>query len=68
MSANADRECERHVVTMDGGVMMGFRRIPACPAGFLMGSRGYSADEEPVHRVVILEDFWTAETPVKPEP
>jgi formylglycine-generating enzyme required for sulfatase activity len=29
-----------------------------------MGSRGYDASEEPVHRVVIEEDFWLAETPV----
>ena len=29
-----------------------------------MGSRGYAASEEPIHRVVIAEDFWMGETPV----
>jgi len=29
-----------------------------------MGSRGYSAIEEPIHRVVIEEDFWMGEVPV----
>lgn len=48
-------------------VSMWFVNIPACPDGFLMGSRGQSADEEPIHCVVIDEDFWLAETPVTQE-
>ncbi len=36
---------------------MKFRRIAACPAGFLMGSRNRDANEEPAHRVVITEEF-----------
>ncbi len=43
---------------------MTFVRIPACPDGFLMGSRGYNASEEPIHRIVIEEDFWMAQTPI----
>ena len=43
---------------------MKFRRIAACPAGFLMGSRNRDADEEPAHHVVITEDFWMSETSV----
>ena len=48
-------------------VSMWFVNIPACPDGFLMGSRGYDADEEPIHRVAIDEDFWLAETLVTQE-
>lgn len=48
-------------------VSMRFVHIPACPEGFLMGSRGYNATEEPAHRVVIEDDFWMAETPVTQE-
>ena len=40
---------------------MAFRLIPA--GSFRMGSRGYSAWEEPVHCVKIPEPFWMAETP-----
>ena len=29
-----------------------------------MGSRGWRSDEEPIHRVVISDDFWLGETPV----
>jgi len=43
---------------------MTFVNIPPCPAGFLMGNRGQNKSEEPVHRVVIPEDFWLGETPV----
>jgi len=64
MSADADNECEQHILKLEDDVTMAFRRIPACPQGFLMGSRGYSANEEPMHRVVIPENFWLAETPV----
>ena len=53
----------RHVLTWpEHGVKMAFRLIPA--GSFRMGSRGYYPDEEPVHRVVIPEPFWMAETPV----
>ena len=56
-------ELPRHVLKWpEAGVEMAFRLIPA--GDFLMGSRGYCADEEPVHRVRIVEDFWMAETPV----
>jgi len=48
-------------------VEMVFRQIPACPEGFLMGSRGYDEEEEPIHRVIISEDFWMAESPVTQE-
>jgi formylglycine-generating enzyme required for sulfatase activity len=41
---------------------MAFRLIPA--GSFRMGSRGYYADEEPIHTVIIPQDFWLAETPV----
>ncbi len=64
MSSDAESKCERHVLTLEGNVTMAFRRIPACPEGFLLGSWGYSEDEEPIHRVVIPEDFWMAESPV----
>ncbi len=32
-----------------------------------MGSRGFYSSEEPIHRVVISEDFWMSETPVTQE-
>ena len=64
MSAEVESECERHVLTLEDNITMPFLRIPACPEGFLMGSRGYDETEEPMHRVVIPEDFWMAETPV----
>ncbi len=41
-----------------------FRHLPNCAEGFLMDSRGVNPAEEPVHRVVVNEDFWMAETPV----
>jgi len=45
-------------LTLDlpGGVPMFFRRIPA--GRFRMGSRGYSAGEEPVHEVIIAREFY----------
>ena len=52
----------RCVIPLPGGVEMAFRLLPA--GEFLMGSRGYEAAEEPVHRVIIAEPFWMAETPV----
>jgi formylglycine-generating enzyme required for sulfatase activity len=55
---------EHHTMKLSDSVSMRFCRIPACPEGFLMGSRGYDANEEPIHRVVIPEPFWMAETPV----
>ena len=56
-------ELPRHVLKWpDDAVAMAFRLIPA--GDFLMGSRGYNYDEEPVHRVRIVGDFWMAETPV----
>jgi eukaryotic-like serine/threonine-protein kinase len=50
-----------------GPVTMTFQYIRACPDGFMMGSRGYDAYEEPIHRVVIPEDFWLGTTPVTQE-
>lgn len=41
---------------LPGGLTMLFRRIPK--GSFLMGSRGFSTHEEPIHRVVIQDDFW----------
>ncbi len=41
---------------------MAFRLIG--PGEFRMGSRGISADEEPVHVVRITQPFWLGETPV----
>ena len=53
----------RHVLVWpQRGVEMAFRLIPA--GSFRMGSRGYYADEEPIHRVWIPRPFWMAETPV----
>jgi len=53
----------RHVLAWpEAGVEMAFRLIPA--GSFRMGSRGNHFSEEPVHRVVIPEPFWMAETPV----
>ena len=53
---------EIHSLALPGGVPMRFCRIPA--GEFRMGARGFSPDEEPVHRVRIVEDFWLGETPV----
>jgi formylglycine-generating enzyme required for sulfatase activity len=64
MTTTHPTECERHVITLADGVTMAFRCILACPEGFLMGSRGYNPNEEPIHRVLIPEPFWMAETPV----
>ena len=47
---------------------MPFRWIPATgPEGFLMGSRGYHASEEPRHRVVLNKPFLLASVPVTQE-
>ena len=52
-----------HILTWpEHGLEMTFRLIPA--GSFRMGSRGYDEREEPVHRVLISEPFWLAETPV----
>ena len=62
------KSLERHVIRLgrseDQDITMAFRLIPACPEGFLMGSRGYDSTEEPINRVVVAEDFWLGETPV----
>ncbi|MFK7891083.1 MAG: formylglycine-generating enzyme family protein [Granulosicoccus sp.] len=44
------------------GVSLCFIRIPA--GEFMMGSRGYSRSEEPMHRVAISSDFYLGTTPV----
>ena len=45
-------------VELPVGEVMCFRKIPACREGFLMGSRGFYAQEEPRHRVVIEHEFY----------
>ncbi|MGE0144410.1 MAG: formylglycine-generating enzyme family protein [Planctomycetota bacterium] len=45
----------------DGGPMF-FRRIPS--GEFVMGSRGYDPEEEPMHRVRILRDSYLGTFPV----
>ncbi len=45
-------------------ISLGFCLIPECTHGFLMGSLGFYQDEEPIHRVIIAEDFWLGDTPV----
>jgi formylglycine-generating enzyme required for sulfatase activity len=48
-----------------GGLLgMAFRPIPACPGGFLMGSRGVARRERPRHRVVIPRPFYLGTFPV----
>ena len=42
---------------LPGDAPMFFRRVPECPDGFLMGSRGEGTREEPRHRVLITEPF-----------
>ena len=44
------------------GIYICFIRVPA--GEFMMGSRGYSHREEPMHRVVITRDYYLATTPV----
>lgn len=44
------------VLPLPGALPMFFRRIPS--GRFRMGSRGYSADEEPVHWVEISREFY----------
>ncbi len=62
--SESEHQTGRYVLSLDEsqGITMAFRRIPA--GEFLMGARGYLANEEPVHRVVISRDFWLGETPV----
>ncbi len=47
-----------------GLVPMAFRPIPACPRGFLMGSRGNDDDEDPRHCVVIPQPCYLGTFPV----
>jgi formylglycine-generating enzyme required for sulfatase activity len=48
-----------------GGMLgMAFRPIPACPGGFLMGSRGYRDDESPRHRVLVPQPLYAGTFPV----
>jgi len=55
-------EPPRHVLRWpEEGIEMAFRYIEG--GTFRMGSRGFRADEEPVHRVTVRA-FWMAETPV----
>lgn len=59
-------------ITLPGGVPMYFRRIPGTAEaglteGFLMGSRGYAANEEPQHSVIIPQQFYLGTFPVTQE-
>ena len=50
---------EQVKIPLAQGVEMTFNRIEGRGGqGFLMGGRGYDSDEEPIHRVVIPNDFW----------
>jgi formylglycine-generating enzyme required for sulfatase activity len=65
-----ERAAEDADLTLElpGGIPMFFRLIPATgPEGFRMGARGYGADEEPVHRVVIPQPFYLGTFPVTQE-
>lgn len=53
---HAAREADL-AIPLPGADPLLFRLIPACPEGFLMGSRGNFADEEPMHRVCIPQEF-----------
>ena len=56
---NSEAQTERWPIELTDNVSMNFCHIPACPGGFLMGSRdSKDSDEKPLHRVVIGEDFW----------
>lgn len=48
-------------------VTIPFVLIPACPSGFLMGSRGGQPNELPRHRVVIPRPFYLGKFPVTQE-
>lgn len=48
-------------------VVIPFVLIPACPSGFLMGSRGGQPNEQPRHRVVIPRPFYLGKFPVTQE-
>lgn len=50
---------------LPGGEAMRLVRLLGCAEeGFLMGSRGHYADEQPVHRVYLSGPFYLGETPV----
>ncbi|MGE3163579.1 MAG: formylglycine-generating enzyme family protein [Planctomycetota bacterium] len=52
-------------VWLPGDVPLFFQRIQATDArGFRMGARGFDGREEPVHRVVIAEEFYLGTFPV----
>ena len=61
-SIRPDELKPRQTIDLGGGVEMAFRFIPR--GEFRMGSRNGRPNEQPVHRVMIPEDFWLAETPV----
>ena len=62
LQAEKDSDLTIYLPHPDGDVPMFFRRIPA--REFRMGSRGNEPSEEPVHRVVIPEDFYLGTFPV----
>lgn len=57
---------EEITITLPGDIVMPFRLIvdEGETAEFWMGARGYQANEEPVHRVVIDSPYYLGETPV----
>ena len=57
----ANCKCSMNIRIAEG-VYLCFIRIPA--GEFMMGSRGYSSAEDPMHRVVISRDFYLGTTPV----
>mgnify|MGYP000493817613 CR=1 FL=1 len=59
----AERDADVTVL-LPGDLPIFFRRIPAAPQGFLMGSRHGDDNEEPAHRVVMPSDFWIATFPL----
>jgi formylglycine-generating enzyme required for sulfatase activity len=62
LQAERDSDLTFYLPHPDGDVPMFFRRIPA--GEFRMGSRGNDPSEEPVHRVVIPQDFHLGTFPV----
>lgn len=58
----SDPLSDRITLDLPGGVPLDLRRIPA--GSFRMGQRGGGPEAEPIHRVVIAEDFYLGVFPV----
>jgi len=61
-AATAEPSGDLPPIDLGGGVSISF--VPIRPGAFVMGSRGYERDEEPMHEVTIAESFYAAVTPV----